>query len=185
MKDIRMKIGVVATNALLASPLYPCAFMFYPSSVARILFVCLGNICRSPMAEAILVHRVRELNLASQIEIDSAGTGDWHIGDAPHEGTLGILKTNGIEHPMKARQIIASDLDEFDYLIVMDDKNERDVRAMPTGRAHIARLLDYLPAAKDKNVPDPYFTGDFDAVYQMVSAACDNLLAEVRREQKI
>ena len=134
------------------------------------------------MAEAILVHRVREAGLTSQIEIDSAGTGDWHIGDAPHAGTLQILKTNGIEHPMRARQIVAADVDEFDYLIVMDDKNERDVRVLPTGKAHIARLLDYLPAAKNKNVPDPYFTGDFDAVYQMVSAACDNLLDAVKQE---
>ena len=137
------------------------------------------------MAEAITVHRVREAGLTDQIEVDSAGTGDWHIGDAPHEGTLEILKTYGIEHPMRARQIVGTDGDEFDYLIVMDDKNERDVRAVAAGRAHIARLLDYLPAAPDKNVPDPYFTGDFDAVYQMLDAACENLLAQVRREQKI
>ncbi len=155
--------------------------------MVRILFVCLGNICRSPMAEAILVHRVKDAGLSSQIEIDSAGTGDWHIGDSPHEGTLQILKTNGIEHPMRARQIVASDLDEFDYLIVMDDKNERDVRAVAAAgdRAHIARLLDYLPEATDKNVPDPYFTGDFDAVYRMVSAACDNLLEAVKREHQL
>lgn len=169
--------------------------MFYPFSVIRILFVCLGNICRSPMAEAILVHRVREAGLSGQIEIDSAGTGDWHIGDAPHGGTLQILKINGIEHPMQARQIVAADLGDFDYLIVMDDKNERDVRAVAasavatdakaTGRAHIARLLDYLPEMNDKNVPDPYFTGDFDAVYRMVSAACDNLLAKVRQENDL
>ena len=137
------------------------------------------------MAEAILVHRVRAAGLENLIEIDSAGTGDWHIGDAPHAGTLKILKTYGIEHPMRARQIVAADGDEFDYLIVMDDKNERDVRQMSTGRAHIARLLDYLPDATDKNVPDPYFTGDFDAVYQMVDAACENLLAQVRCEQEI
>ncbi len=153
--------------------------------MVRILFVCLGNICRSPMAEAILVHRVRALELEEAIEIDSAGTGDWHIGEPPHAGTLKILKTNGIEHPMQARQIVASDLSEFDYLIVMDDKNERDVRALATGRAHIARLLDYLPAMENKNVPDPYFTGDFDAVYQMLDSACENLLREVRREQGI
>ena len=153
--------------------------------MVRILFVCLGNICRSPMAEAVLVHRVREAGLENQIEVDSAGTGDWHIGDAPHAGTLQILKTNGIEHPMRARQIVISDLDEFDYLIVMDDKIERDVRALATGRAHIARLLDYLPEIQDKNVPDPYFTGDFDAVYQMVSAACDNLLAQIREKHKL
>ena len=157
--------------------------------MVRILFVCLGNICRSPMAEAITVHRVREAGLADQIEVDSAGTGDWHIGDAPHAGTLQILKTNGIEHPMQARQVRIEDLDEFDYLIVMDDKNERDVRelsgAVAAGRAHIARLLDYLPDVQNKNVPDPYFTGDFDAVYQMVSAACDNLLAQIREEHRL
>jgi len=150
--------------------------------MVRILFVCLGNICRSPMAEAILVHRVREAGLQNQIEVDSAGAGDWHIGHAPHAGTLQILKTNGIEHPMTARQVRVEDLDEFDYLLVMDDKNERDVRAVAAGRAHIARLLDYLPDVQNKNVPDPYFTGDFDAVYQMVSAACDNLLAQIREE---
>ena len=159
--------------------------MLYPCFVVRILFVCLGNICRSPMAEAIAVHRVRALGLETQIEIDSAGTGDWHIGDAPHEGTLKILEIHNIEHPMRARQIVVEDLNEFDYLIAMDDKNERDIRALATGRAHIARLLDYLPDAKNKNVPDPYFTGDFDAVYQMVNAACENLLKQVRREQKI
>ena len=157
--------------------------------MVRIIFVCLGNICRSPMAEAILVHRIKDAGLQEQIEVDSAGTGDWHIGDSPHEGTLRILKTNGIEHPMQARQIVASDLDEFDYLIVMDDKNERDVRAVAAngtaGRAHIARLLDYLPDVTDKNVPDPYFTGDFDAVYQMVSAACDHLLEAVKREHHL
>ena len=166
--------------------------MLYPFRVIRILFVCLGNICRSPMAEAILVHRVREAGLADKIEIDSAGTGDWHIGDAPHAGTLQILKINEIEHPMQARQIVAADLAEFDYLIVMDEQNERDVRAVAAradstngvalGHAHIARLLDYLPDVKNKNVPDPYFTGDFDAVYQMVSAACDHLLEAVRKE---
>ncbi len=157
--------------------------------MVRILFVCLGNICRSPMAEAVLVHRVKDAGLSSQIEIDSAGTGDWHIGSPPHKGTRQILKNYAIEHPMQARQIVASDLNEFDYLIVMDDKNERDVRAVAAvgsaGRAHIARLLDYLPEATDKNVPDPYFTGDFDAVYQMVSAACDNLLETVKREHQL
>ena len=137
------------------------------------------------MAEAILVHRVREAGLENQIEVDSAGTGDWHIGDSPHEGTLKILENYGIEHPMQGASNRGGGFGtEFDYLLVMDDQNERDVRDVAAGRARIARLLDYLPAATDKNVPDPYFTGDFDAVYQMVSAACENLLADVRPRAK-
>ena len=151
----------------------------------RVLFVCLGNICRSPMAEAVMVHRVREAGLQTQIEVDSAGTGDWHIGHAPHEGTLQILKVNAIEHPMRARQIVAADLDEFDYLIAMDEKNLRDVRALAMGRAPVALLLDYLPDVADKNVPDPYFTGDFETVYQLVNAACERLLEQIRAEQNL
>ena len=151
----------------------------------RILFVCLGNICRSPMAEAVLVHLVKDAGLENQIEVDSAGTGDWHIGDSPHAGTLQILETNRIEHPMRARQIVVADLDEFDYLVVMDDKNLRDVKALGAGRAHVARLLDYAPDVADKNVPDPYFTGDFESVYELVRGACENLLREIRAEQGI
>ena len=132
-----------------------------------------------------MVDLIKSADLEARIEVDSAGTGDWHIGDPPHQGTLQILRTWGIEHPMRARQIAAADGDAFDYLIVMDDKNLRDVQTLATGRAHLARLLDYAPGVLDKNVPDPYFTGDFDAVYALVRAACENLLREVRQSHGI
>ncbi|HEX8465862.1 MAG TPA: low molecular weight protein-tyrosine-phosphatase [Abditibacterium sp.] len=151
----------------------------------RVLFVCLGNICRSPMAESVFLHQVRAAGLQDQIEVDSAGTGDWHLGSRPHAGTLEVLKRNGIAEGSRARQIRLDDLSDFDYLIVMDDSNFANVRRLGTGRAHVARLLDYLPAVADKNVPDPYFTGDFDFVYDLVQRGCAALLAEIRAHHQI
>ncbi|RYG56165.1 low molecular weight phosphotyrosine protein phosphatase, partial [bacterium] len=143
-----------------------------------------GNICRSPMAEAIFLHMVREANLSDRIEVDSAGTGDWHIGNAPHKGTLAVLKKNGVAVDSRARQVRLEDLTSFDLVVTMDEKNSRDVLKLSQAapRAHVARLLDYVPDSLEKNVPDPYFTGDFDGVYEMVWAGCAHLLAHVGRE---
>lgn len=150
--------------------------------MSRVLFVCLGNICRSPMAESVFLHLVREAGLESEIEVDSAGTGDWHIGNRPHNGTLQILKTNGIPEGSRARQIRLSDLDEFDYLVVMDNSNLANVQALGTGRAQVVRLLDFVPEFEDKEVPDPYFTGDFESVYAMIRRACEMLLKHIQAE---
>lgn len=154
-----------------------------------VLFICLGNICRSPMAEAIFRKQVQDAGLADVIEIDSAGTGDWHVGSPPHHGTQAILRKHGISFDgQRARQISPADLSRYDYLIVMDSSNLDDVQALV--RRHstgdhspiIARLLDYADptiAGRERNVPDPYYTGNFDYVFELVTSGCHGLLKEI------
>jgi protein-tyrosine phosphatase len=151
----------------------------------RVLFVCLGNICRSPMAEAVLRHRIAEAGLTDRIEVDSAGTGDWHVGNPPHHGTRGILREKGIStEGMRARQIVSSDLAEFDYILTMDDSNFAGVRTLRhvAARAVTRPLMSYAPETGVAEVPDPYLTGGFPEVYRLVDAACQKLLDDIRRD---
>ena len=105
--------------------------------MVRVLFVCLGNICRSPMAEAVFLHKVRAAGLEDRIEADSAGTGHWHVGHPPHHGTRDMLNRSGIEYAHKARLVTPADLEAFDYILTMDNANLRDVQALGQGRAVI------------------------------------------------
>ncbi|GAB7386880.1 low molecular weight protein-tyrosine-phosphatase [Bacillaceae bacterium] len=158
----------------------------------RVLFVCLGNICRSPMAEAVFRKLVEDEGLAGSFAIDSAGIGHWHIGKPPHEGTRRILKEHGIDcRGMKARQITADDLRSFDYIVAMDAENCADLRSLSgTGseserRPQIFRLLDFAPEKGVRDVPDPYYTGNFAEVYELVEAGCRGLLKHIRDKEKL
>jgi Protein-tyrosine-phosphatase len=148
-----------------------------------VLFVCLGNICRSPMAEAVMRHLIGREGLSGSVTVDSAGTGDWHIGRPPHEGTRGLLDRYSISYQgMKARQLSVQDGGEFDLIVAMDTKNEQDIRARlgVSPRAEIIRFLSLLPERGMDDVPDPYYTGNFDEVYEMVNEGCEKLLARIR-----
>lgn len=149
------------------------------------LFVCLGNICRSPLAEAVFKQMVVEEGLSDRMEIDSAGTGDWHIGHPPHEGTRKLLDEKKISYEgMLARQVVKEDLSNYDYIIAMDAENLGNLRKMAAydKTGFIGRLLDFVPDSKINDVPDPYFTGNFDEVYDLVTEGCKNLLHKIKEE---
>lgn len=149
----------------------------------RVLFVCLGNICRSPMAEAIMRDLVEKEGLSEKISVDSAGTGSWHIGEPPHQGTLKKLAEYNIcTKGLIARQFSKKDFDEYDYIVGMDESNIRNISRMTGLPADpkVIRLLDLTDAKKD--VPDPYYTGDFQETYDLVSEGCKILLEKIKKE---
>jgi protein-tyrosine phosphatase len=150
-----------------------------------VLFVCLGNICRSPMAEAVFQRLVDEAGLHGAIGVDSAGTGDWHIGERAHHATRRVLRKHGIEYDGRSRQITADDFSHFDYILAMDDANLADLRAMlpEDSRAVIGRFLDFAPDLPFREVPDPYYDGRFEAVYALVVQGAQALLDHIRQEK--
>src|SRR5690349_9868133 len=119
----------------------------------RVLFVCLGNICRSPMAEALFRHLVAQAGLSDRIVADSAGTGAWHTGEPPHHGTRRVLRERGIDYSHRARVIAPDDFTHFDYIVALDSENLADLRAMARGsHPKISRLLDHASAAHTRDV---------------------------------
>ncbi len=154
-----------------------------------VLFVCLGNICRSPLAENVFRERVERAGLADRFDVDSAGTSGWHDGQPPDARTAEEARRRGLELTGRSRRIRQADLDRFDYVVAMDANNREEVRALAedAGREAGVRLLrEFDPDADGElEVPDPYFGGEggFAAVHDMVERSCDGLLAHIRAER--
>ncbi|WP_149527262.1 low molecular weight protein-tyrosine-phosphatase [Sphingobacterium hotanense] len=144
----------------------------------KILMVCLGNICRSPLAHGIMAHMVREAGL--DWEIDSAGTGDWHVGHAPDHRSIAVAKTNGIDISAQRAQFFVPDLfEKYDRIFVMDRNNYKDVLALSTSEEHSGKVSLFLD---DDIVPDPYYDSDqFEPVFRMIEARCKILIDELNR----
>jgi len=145
----------------------------------RILMVCLGNICRSPLAEGILKFKVLQRGL--NWVVDSAGTGFWHVGDSPDRRSIAVARQHGIDiSDQRARQFQPADFERFDRILVMDTQNRQDVLRLARHDGHRAKvqlILDHLHPGQDRSVPDPYYDDDgFEAVFRMLDAACEQLL---------
>lgn len=153
----------------------------------RVLFVCLGNICRSPTAEGVLRHLIAERGLEDVVEVASAGTGDWHVGDPPDRRSTAAAAARGIALSGAAQQVVRDDFARYDLLVAMDRQNEHDLRRLApddAARAKVRLLRAYDPdavASGDLDVPDPYYggPGGFEVVLDLVQRACERLLDDL------
>ncbi|MDO6736958.1 low molecular weight protein-tyrosine-phosphatase [Wenyingzhuangia sp. 2_MG-2023] len=150
---------------------------------ANVLMVCLGNICRSPLAEGILKSKSNGLN----IMVDSAGTGAYHVGNLPDARSILVAKQHGIDiTDQRARKLEASDLDAFDFIYAMDESNYRNILMLAKNEAQkrkVSMIMNEVVEGSDISVPDPYYGGDqgFENVYQMLDSACDAILAKIKQ----
>lgn len=151
----------------------------------NVTFVCLGNICRSPMAEGVFQQMVNEAGLQDKIRVDSAGTASYHAGEQAHRGTRQVLKKHGIKYNGRSRQIRHADNSPDTYLIAMDESNLNNLQRAFGRREKTYRLLDFATRTRERSVPDPYYTGGFDYVYDLVEDGCAGLLAFIRQEEGI
>ena len=154
------------------------------SKPVRVCFVCLGNICRSPTAEAVFARLVQQAGLAHCFEIDSAGTGDWHVGKPAHAQTRAMARSKGVEITHRAQRFTAEDFARFDWVIAMDRSNLQNLRDMApddASRAKVHLFRSWEPDAPHQaEVPDPYYSGEFELVFEICERASAALLAHLR-----
>ncbi len=178
--------------AMLAAPTWRrYSFQFRYSGLemkkVRVLMVCMGNICRSPLAHGIFEHLVAEAGLSDRIEVDSAGTHAYHVGQPPDPRSQDTARSRGIDiTAQRARKVMADDFEAFDFVLAMDRDNYAMLEAIcPPGREERLMLfMQFAPERGEREVPDPYYGGvsGFERVYEMVHAAAQGLLETIRRD---
>jgi len=149
----------------------------------KVLMVCLGNICRSPLAEGILQSKLKDSGLTDW-EVDSAGTAGWHSGNPPDDRSVAVARKYGIDiSHQRSRQFRATDFDRFDLILVMDSSNYTNVKSLATSKTDedkIRLIMNYISPDQNQNVPDPYYDDNgFEHVYNMLDQACDALLKNI------
>ena len=156
-----------------------------PGTSVSVLFVCLGNICRSPLAEGIFAALAGERGVGGQFHVDSAGTAAYHSGEPPDSRSTAVAAAHDIRLTGVARQVTPRDLERFDIVVAMDRSNRRSLerlrRRVRGGQAEIVMMRDYEPGAREPDVPDPYYGGPdgFGDVYRILERACNGLLDEL------
>jgi protein-tyrosine phosphatase len=159
-------------------------------TTTKVLFVCMGNICRSPTAEGVFTKLIQERRVDKQFRVDSAGTHSYHVGDAPDLRAQRAARERGVElSHLRARKVRATDFEEFDYLLVMDDDNHAHVMAIcpPEHKDKVSYFLSYAPQLNIREVPDPYYGGrnGFEKVLDMVELAAEGFLAHVQKSGRL
>lgn len=153
----------------------------------RLLFVCMGNICRSPAAEGVMQKMLHDAGLSAQVQVDSAGTGGWHAGEKADHRMRSAAARRGYDLTSIARQVRAEDLRNFDLVLAMDHTNLQDLRPFDDGSSHLQRVrlfCEFCENHEETEVPDPYYGGasGFDHVLDLLEDGCRNLLSHVRQQ---
>ncbi len=156
------------------------------ADTVSVLFVCLGNICRSPLAEGIFLSLAESRGLADRFRVDSAGTGAWHAGEPPDTRSIGVAAAHGVRLVGVARQVTRRDFNDFDLIVAMDRSNRRSLERLRgygagAGKADVVMMRAYDPRGGGPDVPDPYYGGShgFERVFGILERACEGLLDEL------